>query len=277
MNALATLTPAARRAAARPEPARRTVDRRSVAGDVLGQVELDPETFGIIPNTAVMHQVVTAQLAAARSGTQSTRTRAEVAGGGAKPFRQKGTGRARQGSTRAPQWSGGGVALGPKPRSYRQRTPKKMIRLALRSALSDRASEGRVALVDTWGWDVPRTKSAVAALSALGLSGRILVVCTSDDVAAERSFSNLQRVHVIDVTELNAYDILRSDWVVFTDETLPGGAVAGLGTGAGDAPSAAGSDSAPRSTASAAAGTGGEGAAGSSGDNVASEDEEGEA
>ena len=277
MNALATLTPAARRAAARPEPARRTVDRRTVAGDVLGQVELDPETFGIVPNTAVMHQVVTAQLAAARAGTQSTRTRAEVAGGGAKPFRQKGTGRARQGSTRAPQWSGGGVALGPKPRSYRQRTPKKMIRLALRSALSDRASEGRIALVDTWGWDVPRTKSAVAALAALGLSGRILVVCTSDDVAAERSFSNLQRVHVIDVTELTAYDVLRSDWVVFTDETLPGGAVAGMGAGAEAAVPAVGPSSAPRSPAGADTGRGAEAATGASEDDGASEDEEGEA
>lgn len=215
--------PAARRAAARPEPARRTVDRRSVDGAVLGQVVLDPETFGIEPHVAVMHQVVTAQLAAARAGTQSTRTRAEVAGGGAKPFRQKGTGRARQGSTRAPQWSGGGVALGPKPRSYRQKTPKKMIRLALRSALSDRAAEGKVALVDTWGFEEPKTKAAVAALDALALDGRVLVVLDHEDVVAERSFGNLPRVQVLLAGELNAYDVLRSDWVVFTDETLPGG------------------------------------------------------
>ena len=233
MNALAAATPAARRAAARPEPARHTVDRRNPAGEVLGQVELDPETFGIVPNVAVMHQVVTAQLAAARAGTQSTRTRAEVAGGGSKPFRQKGTGRARQGSTRAPQWSGGGIALGPKPRSYRQRTPKKMIRLALRSALSDRAGEGRVALVDAWGWEEPKTKAAVAALQALGLDGRVLVVTAADDVAAQRSFANLQRVQVADVAELNAYDVLRSDWVVFTDATLPG--TAGAATAAGSA------------------------------------------
>lgn len=214
--------PAARRAAARPEPARRTVDRRTADGTVLGQVDLDPETFGIEPNMAVLHQVVTAQLAAARAGTQSTRTRAEVAGGGAKPFRQKGTGRARQGSTRAPQWSGGGIALGPKPRSYRQRTPKKMIRLALRSALSDRAAEGKVALVDTWAIDEPRTKAAVAALQALELTGRVLVVLGPDDTAADRSFANLPRVQVLAVGELNAYDILRNDWVVFTDATLPG-------------------------------------------------------
>ena len=119
----------------RPEPQKRSVERQTPAGAVLGTVDLDPEWFGHEPNTALMHQVVVAQLAAARSGTQSTKTRAEVAGGGAKPFRQKGMGRSRQGSIRAPHWVGGGVALGPKPRSYRQRTPKKMIRQALRSAL----------------------------------------------------------------------------------------------------------------------------------------------
>src|SRR5215472_2655559 len=144
----------------RPEPVSRTVERRTPDGTVLDEVTLAPQIFGIEPNTAVLHQVVTAQLAAARSGTQSTKTRAEVRGGGAKPFRQKGTGRARQGSTRSPQWTGGGVALGPKPRSYRQRTPKKMIRLALASALSDRAAEERVALVDEWGFEAPRTKDA---------------------------------------------------------------------------------------------------------------------
>jgi large subunit ribosomal protein L4 len=222
MTVATTPSPAAQRAARRPEPARRMVDRRSADGAVLGQVELDPDIFGLVPNVAVLHQVCTAQLAAARAGTQSTRTRAEVAGGGAKPFRQKGTGRARQGSTRAPQWSGGGVAMGPKPRSYRQRTPKKMIRLALYSALSDRASEQRVALVDSWGLDEPKTKAAVAALGALGLTGRIMVVLAADDLAAQRSFTNLQRVQVVPVTELNAYDVMRSDWVVFTDESLPG-------------------------------------------------------
>ena len=127
-------------------------------------MDLDDEIFGIEPNVAVMHQVVTAQLAAKRSGTQSTKTRSEVRGGGAKPWKQKGTGRARAGSIRAPQWRGGGVALGPKPRSYEQRTPKKMKRLALRSALSDRAAEDKVIVVDDWGFDAPRTKDAVAAL-----------------------------------------------------------------------------------------------------------------
>lgn len=199
-----------------------SIDRRDAGGGVLGQVELDVSIFGIVPNVAVMHQVVTAQLAAARSGTQSTLTRAEVRGGGRKPWRQKGTGRARQGSIRAPHWVGGGVALGPKPRDYRQKTPKKMVSLALRSALSDRASESRVALVDSWSFDVPRTKSAVAAISALGLEGRVLVVVGPDDDTAIRSFANLSHVQVLLVGELNAYDILCNDWVVFTDSTLPG-------------------------------------------------------
>jgi large subunit ribosomal protein L4 len=205
----------------RPEPTARSVTRRDVGGKKLGTVDLDPEIFGIEPNAAVLHQVVTAQLAAARRGTQSTLTRAEVRGGGAKPFRQKGTGRARQGSTRSPSWPGGGVALGPKPRSYRQHTPKKMVRLALRSALSDRAGSQRVALVDRWGWEVPKTKDAVTALGALGLTGRVLVVLGEDDAVAERSFGNLQEIQTVPAAELSAYDVLRNDWVVFTDETLP--------------------------------------------------------
>ena len=206
----------------RPTPERRTVDRRRIDGTVIDQVVLAPEVFGIVPNTAVLHQVVTAQLASARAGTQSTKTRAEVAGGGAKPFRQKGTGRARQGSTRSPQWVGGGIALGPKPRSYRQRTPKKMIRLALYSALSDRAAEGRIALIDEWSFAAPKTKDAVAALAALELGGRVLVVLGPEDGIADRSLANLQHVQTLQVAELNAYDVLRSDWVVFTDATVPG-------------------------------------------------------
>lgn len=206
----------------RVRPEHRTAPRRDVSGGDLGSVDLDPELFGIVPNVAVLHQVVTAQLAAARQGTQSTKTRAEVRGGGAKPFRQKGGGRSRQGSTRSPSWSGGGVALGPKPRSYRQHTPKKMVRLALRSALSDRAACERVLVVDRWGWEVPRTKDAVAALDALSLDGRVLVVLGDDDVVVERSFGNLGRVQTVLSGELAAYDILRNDWLVFTDETLPG-------------------------------------------------------
>jgi large subunit ribosomal protein L4 len=220
---LDSASPAEIRRFLRPEPTPRTVERRSMDGAVLGQVDLDPGWFGIQPNLAVLHQVVTAQLAAARSGTQSTKTRAEVRGGGAKPFRQKGTGRARQGSTRSPQWIGGGVALGPKPRSYAQKTPKKMIQLALRSALSDRASQGRVALVDSWTFDVPRTKDAITALAALGLNDRVLVVLGDEDGYADRSFGNLPEIQTLVVGELNPYDILVNDWVVFTDATLPGG------------------------------------------------------
>ena len=214
--------PAAARRLARGEPVARTVTRRSMDGTELSEVGLDPQVFGIEPHAGVLHQVVTAQLAAARSGTQSTKTRAEVRGGGAKPYRQKGTGRARQGSTRAPQWIGGGVALGPKPRSYAQKTPKKMVKLALHSALSDRAAGGRVALIDAWAFDEPRTKDAVTALEALDLGGRVLVVLGAEDGYAERSFSNLPEVQTVVVGELNAYDVLVNDWVVFTDETLPG-------------------------------------------------------
>ena len=216
-----TASPAQIRRFLRPAPAERTVTRRSIDGTDLGEVDLDPELFGIEPNQAVLHQVVTAQLAAARAGTQSTKTRSEVRGGGIKPFRQKGTGRARAGSSRSPVWVGGGVALGPKPRSYAQKTPKKMKALALRSALSDRAALGNVALVDQWSFEAPSTKSAVAALKALGLEGRVLVVLSEDDFVADRSFGNLPEVQTLLVNELNAYDILVNDWVVFTDETLP--------------------------------------------------------
>src|ERR1700733_13224883 len=207
---------------ARPEPVTRTVTRRSTAGKDLGSVDLEPSIFGLEPNRAVLHQVVTAQLAAVRSGTQSTKTRAQVRGGGAKPFAQKGTGRARQGSSRSPSMGGGGGPLGPKPRSYRQHTPKKMIRLALLSALSDRAIIGRVAVVDAWGWEDPRTKDAVAALSRLKLGGRVLVVLADEETVARRSFANLPNAHTASFGELSAHDVLRSDWILFSDRTLPG-------------------------------------------------------
>src|SRR5439155_12761520 len=197
---------------------------RSRSASIVGTVDLAESVFGIEPNVAVMHQVVTAQLAAARRGTQSTKTRAEVAGGGSKPFKQKGTGRARQGTTRAPHWSGGGVALGPKPRSYRQKTPKKMIQLALKSALSDRANDGKVAVVDSWSFTAPKTKDAVAAIKALELEGKVLVVVNHDDDNAYRSFRNLPNVQLILRGELNAYDVLCNDWIVFTEHTLPGSA-----------------------------------------------------
>jgi large subunit ribosomal protein L4 len=205
----------------RPEPIARSVDRRDATGAVLGTVALEPTIFGIEPNVAVLHQVVTAQLAAKRSGTQSTKTRAEVRGGGRKPFRQKGTGSARQGSTRAPHFVGGGVTHAPKPRSYAQRTPKKMVRLALCSALSDRASESRIAVLDEFTWDTPRTKDAVELLDALGLAGSVLVVVSASDEVPTRSMRNLPRASTILAGELNAYDVLANDWVLFTDATLP--------------------------------------------------------
>ena len=199
-----------------------TVDRMAPDGTAIAKVALDRSVFGLAPNVPLMHQVVSAQLAARRAGTQSTRTRAEVSGGGKKPYRQKGTGRARQGSTRAPHWSGGGVALGPKPRKYDQRTPKKMVQQALRCALSDRAAEGRVILVSAWDFEIPRTKDAARHLDELGAYGRILVVLEREDVIAERSFDNLAYVDLVEDAQLTAYDVLCSDVVIFTDASIPG-------------------------------------------------------
>ena len=200
-----------------------TLDVRTSDGGTAGTVELDEAIFGIEPNMAALHQAVTAQLAARRSGTHSTRTRAEVRGGGAKPWRQKGTGRARAGSIRAPQFAGGGVAHGPKPRDYRQKVNRKMVRLALRSALSDRARSERVMVIDEWRFAQPRTKEAIAVLENLSLDGQVLLVLddSSAHKTADRSFRNLRSVRSVRTAELNAYDILRSDWLVFTRDTLP--------------------------------------------------------
>ena len=192
-----------------------SISLKKIDGTDAGKVELDDEVFGVQPNVPVMHQVVTAQLAARRSGTQSTKTRSDVSGGGAKPYRQKGTGNARQGSTRSPQFAGGGVALGPKPRKYDQKTPKKMVKLALRSALSDRAAEGKVVVVDSWGIDTPKTKDAKAALDALGLDGTVLVVVGRDDAAAALSFRNLPKVQPVSYTHLTlptTCNLCRSRW-----------------------------------------------------------------
>lgn len=201
------------------------VGLRNVDGTTARELTLDPYVFAVEPNVPVMHQVVTAQLAAARSGTQSTKTRAEVEGGGAKPWRQKGTGRARQGSTRAPHFSGGGVALGPKPRSYKQSTPKKMVQLALRSALSDRAADGKVVVVDSFSFDAPKTKDAKAFLKACEIDGSALLVLGDDDERIFLSFRNLPGIHVVHESELNTFDVLRHDYVIFTKETLPAGEV----------------------------------------------------
>jgi large subunit ribosomal protein L4 len=191
------------------------------SGSKVGTVTVDEKVFGITPNVPVMHQVVVGQLAGIRQGDQSTLTRAEVRGGGRKPWRQKGSGRARQGSIRAPHWRGGGVALGPKPRSYAQRTPKKMVQLALRSALSDRAAMGRVGVVEAWEFPAPKTKDARTALAMLGLTGKILVVLDRDQENAEKSFANLPDVRTILTSELNAYDVLCCDWIIFTQSNIP--------------------------------------------------------
>jgi large subunit ribosomal protein L4 len=196
---------------------------KNSSGKDAGNLDLDEAMFGVQPNVPLMHQVVTAQLAARRSGTQSTKTRAEVRGGGKKPFKQKGTGNARQGSSRSPHMSGGGVAHGPKPRKYDQKTPKKMIRLALRSALSDRAADGKVVVVDSWGFEAPKTKDAKKLLGALGIEGTALVVVDIDDTNTIKSFLNLPEVQLIESRELNAYDVLCSDYVIFSHATLPGG------------------------------------------------------
>ena len=199
-----------------------TLDLRTQDGGTAGTVTLDDAVFGIEPNMAVLHQVVTAQLAAKRSGSANTKTRAEVKGGGAKPYRQKGTGRARQGSIRAPQFTGGGIVHGPKPRSFRKKVNKKMNRLALCSALSDRAQSERVVVVDQWQFAPPKTKDALTALENLDLEGKVMMVVAASDDATIRSFRNLPSVQLVQAAELNAYDVLCSDWLVFTAETLPG-------------------------------------------------------
>ncbi|MDH5373455.1 MAG: 50S ribosomal protein L4, partial [Acidimicrobiia bacterium] len=192
-----------------------------------GEVSLDVSVFGLVPNIHVMHQVVTAQMAGARSGSASTKTRAEVRGGGRKPWRQKGLGRARHGSIRAPQWTGGGVAFGPKPRDYSQRTPKKMKKLALRGALSARASESEIKIIDAFDWAEPKTKLATALLEAVGAGRKILVVIGSSELVAERSFRNLPNVLTCDAGHVTTYDVLWAETIIFTSETL--GSITGLG------------------------------------------------
>jgi large subunit ribosomal protein L4 len=180
-------------------------------------VDLPAEIFGVEANIPLIHQVVVAQQAAARQGTHATKTRGEVRGGGRKPYKQKGTGRARQGSTRAPQFAGGGVVHGPQPRDYDQRTPKKMKAAALRGALSDRARNGRIHVVETLAsGDKPSTKNAVAALTDLAGGRRQLVVLLRDDALTWLSLRNVASVHLIAVDQLNTYDVLASDDVIFT-------------------------------------------------------------
>jgi large subunit ribosomal protein L4 len=198
-----------------------TVDVLDVEGAKAGSVELPADIFDVQANIPLMHQVVVAQLAAARQGTHKTKTRGEVAGGGRKPYRQKGTGRARQGSIRAPQFTGGGVVHGPVPRDYSQRTPKKMKVAALRGALSDRARDGRVHVVEGFvSGDRPSTKAALATLAKVTDARRVLVVLGLDDELNLLSLRNEPRVHLIQSNQLNTYDVLVNDDVVFTKEAL---------------------------------------------------------
>src|ERR1700729_2047142 len=197
------------------------IDVKTPAGKTEGSVELPAELFDAPANIALLHQVVTAQLAAARQGTHSTKTRGEVRGGGRKPYRQKGTGRARQGSTRAPQFTGGGVVHGPQPRDYSQRTPKKMIAAALRGALSDRARNGRIhAVTKLVSGQTPSTKSAKVFLASLTDRKQVLVVIGRSDEAGLKSVRNLPGVHILSPDQLNTYDVLRADDVVFSVEAL---------------------------------------------------------
>jgi large subunit ribosomal protein L4 len=199
----------------------RKIDVQTPGGKKDGSVELPAELFDVEPNIALMHQVVTAQLAAKRQGTHSTKTRGEVSGGGKKPYRQKGTGRARQGSTRAPQFTGGGVVHGPQPRDYSQRTPKKMIAAALRGALSDRARNDRIhAVTELVSGQTPSTKDAKVFLGTLTDRRKVLVVIGRSDEVGTKSVRNLPGVHVISPDQLNTYDVLEADDVVFSVEAL---------------------------------------------------------
>jgi len=197
-----------------------TLEVRSVAGKALGKRELPDDWFGAPVNVALMHQVVVASAAARRAGTHSTKTRGEVSGGGRKPWRQKGTGRARQGSNRAPQWSGGGVVHGPVPRDHTVRINKKMKAASLRSALSDASGSGKLALVEDIAFDEPRTKDASALLEALELSGKVLVVLSEPNAETELSFRNLRRVKIGYTGNLSTYDLLYADRVLFTSSAL---------------------------------------------------------
>ncbi|MGH3725415.1 MAG: 50S ribosomal protein L4 [Mycobacterium sp.] len=199
------------------------IDVKAPGGKTDGSIELPAELFDAPANIALLHQVVTAQLAAGRQGTHSTKRRGEVSGGGKKPYRQKGTGRARQGSTRAPQFTGGGVVHGPQPRDYSQRTPKKMIAAALRGALSDRARNGRIhAITELVSGQEPSTKGAKSFLAEITDRKQLLVILGRDDLASVKSVRNLPNVHVLAYDQLNTYDVLKADDLVFSVEALNG-------------------------------------------------------
>jgi large subunit ribosomal protein L4 len=197
-----------------------TVEVKDMAGKKVGTAKLSDAVFGVTPNVHAVHLVVRSQMAARRSGTHDTKTRGEVSGGGAKPFRQKGTGRARAGSTRSPQWTGGGVVFGPHPRSYAFKVPNKVIKLAMRSVLSAKAADGDLRVVDSFEMKEPSTKTAAATLAALETSGRVTVVLGNDDAVAAQSLRNIEKVRVISASESNTYDLVDNAVLVLTKSAL---------------------------------------------------------
>ena len=198
------------------------VDVLDQSGKKVGDADLDPAVFDVEVNVSVMHQVVVAGLAARRAGTHSTKTRAEVSGGGKKPWRQKGTGRSRHGSTRSPIWVGGGIAHGPKPRDHSMRVPKKMKRLALSSALTSRARDGRITVLDSLSFDEPSTKRALEVLESVGADGLVLLILNAPDEVVEKSFRNLSNVAIRYPGNLGTYEVLAAERLVFTREALEG-------------------------------------------------------
>jgi len=197
-----------------------TVEVKDMKGKKVATAELADAVFGVTPNTHAVHLVVRSQMAARRSGTHDTKTRGQVSGGGAKPFRQKGTGRARAGTTRAPQWTGGGTVFGPHPRSYSFRVPNKVIKLAMRSVLSAKASEGVLHVIEAFDLKEPSTKAASGLIKALGITGRVTVIVANDDTNALKSLRNLDKVRVITASESNTYDLVDNAALVFTKPAL---------------------------------------------------------
>ncbi len=197
-----------------------TVEVKNTSGKKVGTADIADTVFAIAPNTFAVHQVVRSQMAARRQGTHDTKGRSEVSGGGAKPWRQKGTGRARQGSIRAGQWKGGGVIFGPTPRSYAFKVPNKVVKLAMRSVLSAKNADGELFVIDALGISEPSTKQAAAVLKALGIEKRVTVVVENDDVNAILSFRNLPKARVITASEANTYDLVDNQSVLFTKPAL---------------------------------------------------------
>lgn len=197
-----------------------TVEVKDMKGAKVGTAELSSTVFGIEPHTHSVHLVVRSQMAARRSGTHDTKTRGQVSGGGAKPFRQKGTGRARAGTTRAPQWTGGGAVFGPHPRSYAFRVPNKVVKLAMRSVLSAKAADGDLHVLEAFNFEKPSTKVAAGFLDTLGLKGRVTLVVGNDDIEAIMSFRNIERVRIITASESNTYDLVDNAALVLTKPAL---------------------------------------------------------